>query len=70
VPTGIALHDYILPLMGDAAGTRLTAHMMEVYEVLELLMLGLGGVIISVLGAMIPAGWAARAKTGTALRTE
>ncbi len=70
VPTGIALHGYILPLMGEAAGTRLTSHMKEVYEALELLMLGLGGVVIAVLGAMIPAGWAARAKTGTALRTE
>jgi putative ABC transport system permease protein len=70
VPTGVALHDYILPLMGDAAGTRLTAHMREVYQALELLMLGAGGVVIAVLGAMVPAGWAARARTGTALRTE
>jgi putative ABC transport system permease protein len=70
VPAGIALHDYILPLMGQAAGTRLTPGMMSVYHGLELVLLGLGGVVIAVLGAMLPAGWAAKARTATALRTE
>jgi putative ABC transport system permease protein len=70
VPIGVALHDYVLPLMGDAAGTRLTPDMQAVYQGLELLMLGIGGVVIAVLGALVPAGWAARARTGTALRTE
>ncbi|WP_438318731.1 hypothetical protein ACSHWO_34715 [Streptomyces sp. HUAS TT3] len=40
------------------------------YEPVELLLLGLGGVAIAVLGALVPAGWAARARTATALRTE
>jgi putative ABC transport system permease protein len=70
VPAGVALHDYVLPLMGQGAGTRLTPHIVAVYHALELVLLGLGGVAIAVLGASLPAGWAARARTATALRTE
>jgi putative ABC transport system permease protein len=70
VPAGVALHDYILPLMGQAAGTRLTPQIESVYHALELVLLGLGGVAIAVLGATLPAGWAAKARTATALRTE
>jgi putative ABC transport system permease protein len=70
VPAGIALHDYILPLMGHAAGTRLTPRIVSVYHALELILLGLGGVAIAVLGATLPAGWAAKARTATARRTE
>jgi hypothetical protein len=68
VPAGVALHDYVLPLM--AAGTRLTPHIESVYHALELVLLGLAGIAIAVLGAILPAGWAARARTATALRTE
>ncbi|MGW7208511.1 hypothetical protein [Streptomyces sp. NPDC054837] len=32
--------------------------------------LTLGGLLIATLGALLPAGWAARARTATALRTE
>ncbi len=70
VPIGIALHDYILPVMGSAAGTGLTPQIEQVYHGLELVLLGLAGVAIAVLGAMLPASWAAKARTATALRTE
>jgi putative ABC transport system permease protein len=70
VPAGVALHGYILPLMGDAAGTRLTPRIESVYHALELVLLALAGVAIAVLGAALPAGWAAKARTATALRTE
>lgn len=70
VPAGVALHDYILPVMGHAAGTRLTPQIQSVYHALELVLLGLAGVAIAVLGATLPAGWAAKARTATALRTE
>jgi putative ABC transport system permease protein len=70
VPAGVALHDYVLPLMGQAAGTRLTPQIQSVYHALELVLLGLAGVAIAMLGAALPAGWAARTRTATALRTE
>ncbi|MBD2897131.1 hypothetical protein amrb99_60900 [Actinomadura sp. RB99] len=70
LPVGVALHHLVMPLMGDAAGTRLTAHMVAVYRVPLLAPLALGGIAIAVLGALLPAGWAAKARTATALRTE
>ncbi|RKN45957.1 ABC transporter permease [Streptomyces hoynatensis] len=70
VPAGFALHHYVVPVMGHAAGTNLPASVLDVYGALPLTCLGLGGVLIALLGATLPAGRAARARTGTVLRTE
>jgi putative ABC transport system permease protein len=70
VPAGFALHGFVVPMMGRAAGTNLPPSVLEVYGVPQLVLLGLAGVVIAVLGALLPAGWAARARTATALRTE
>jgi putative ABC transport system permease protein len=70
VPAGFALHGFVLPEMAEAAGTGLPPSVLEVYDALELVLLGLAGVGIAVLGALLPAGWAAKARTATALRTE
>lgn len=70
VPAGFALHGLVLPVMGNAAGTGLPPSVLDVYETSHLVLLGLAGVVIAVLGALLPAGWAARTRTATALRTE
>ncbi|MFD5597213.1 FtsX-like permease family protein [Streptomyces griseorubiginosus] len=70
VPDGHALHAFVLPVMGQAAGTDLPPAVLDVYGTPQLLLLGLAGLVIALLGAMLPAGWAARARTATALRTE
>ncbi|MFF8382087.1 ABC transporter permease [Streptomyces kanasensis] len=70
VPAGCALHGFVMPVMGRAVGTGLPSPVLDVYAPVQLLLLGLGGVVIAVLGALVPAGWAARARTATALRTE
>ncbi|MFI1395995.1 ABC transporter permease [Streptomyces sp. NPDC020681] len=70
VPAGFALHGFVLPVMGHAAGTNLPPSVLEVYETPQLVLLGLAGIVIAVLGALLPAGWAARTRTATALRTE
>ncbi|MCZ4121962.1 FtsX-like permease family protein [Streptomyces sp. H39-S7] len=70
VPVGIALHGYVLPVMGDAAGTRFPAQDLAVYHLPVLLPLLLGGLVIATAGALLPAGWAAGTRTATALRTE
>jgi len=70
VPAGIALHDYVVPVMGHAAGTNLPTADVNVFRVGEEILLGLAGVAIAVLAALLPAGWAARIRTSTALRTE
>jgi putative ABC transport system permease protein len=56
--------------MGHAAGTDLPPSVLEVYEIPQLVLLGLAGIAIALLGALLPAGWAARTRTATALRTE
>ncbi|WP_327239018.1 FtsX-like permease family protein [Streptomyces sp. NBC_01318] len=70
VPLGVALHGWVIPAMGDSVGLRLPDSVIAVYHGAELLPLALGGLLIATLGALLPAGWAARARTATALRTE
>ncbi|MFF4055259.1 FtsX-like permease family protein [Streptomyces sp. NPDC001668] len=70
VPAGYALHGFVLPVMGHAAGTELPTSVLDVYDTPQLLLLGLAGLAIALLGALLPAGWAAKARTATALRTE
>ncbi|MFE0631896.1 hypothetical protein ACFW3D_33705 [Streptomyces sp. NPDC058864] len=41
-----------------------------VYHAAELLPFVLGGLLITVVGALLPAGWAARVRAATALRAE
>jgi putative ABC transport system permease protein len=70
-PAGYAaVHHLVIPLAMHAAGTDIPAQIESVYSAPEFALLVLGGVAIAVLGAMLPAGWAAKARTATALRTE
>jgi putative ABC transport system permease protein len=70
VPAGYALHHFVLPVMGHAAGTDLPPSVLDVYGDTQLALLGLAGVAIALLGALLPAGWAAGSRTASALRTE
>lgn len=70
MPAGAALHSVVVPAMGHSAGLTLPAAAISVYRPAELVLLGLGGLLIAVLGALLPATWAARTRTATALRTE
>lgn len=70
VPLGVALHGWVLPAMGDSVGLRFPGSVLAVYHGAQLLPLAFGGLVIATLGALLPAGWAARARTATALRTE
>ncbi|WP_042405858.1 ABC transporter permease [Streptacidiphilus carbonis] len=70
VPAGLALHDFVIPLVMRTAGSGTPPQVQDVYGLLELVLLGAGGVAIALCGAMLPAGWAAKARTATALRTE
>lgn len=70
VPTGYVLHGLVMPVMGRAVGTGMPATVLDVYSPVLMLLLGLGGVVLAVLGALVPVGWAARARAATALRTE
>ncbi len=70
VPAGIALHHGILPAMADAAGTALPTSIIHVYGFGELIALGATGIVLAIMGALIPAGWAARTRVAIALRAE
>ena len=70
VPVGIALHSYVVPIMAHTAGTNLPQQYISVYRGSEMVLLGLGGLVIAIAGALLPAGWAAKTRTATALRTE
>ncbi|MFD7285837.1 ABC transporter permease [Streptomyces sp. NPDC059863] len=70
VPLGVALHGWVLPAMGESVGLHLPGSVIAVYQGAELLSLAFGGLLIATLGALLPAGWAARTRTATALRTE
>jgi putative ABC transport system permease protein len=70
IPAGVALHNYVLPIMGDAAQTALPSAVLNVYHAPQLILLALAGLVIAVAGAMLPAGWAAKTRTAFALRAE
>jgi hypothetical protein len=56
--------------MSHAVQTALPAAVLDVYRAPELVVLALSGLAIAVAGALAPAGWAARARTASALRAE
>jgi putative ABC transport system permease protein len=70
IPAGIAVHNYVLPVMGHAAQTGVPPSVLNVYQPAELVLLALSGLVIAVAGALGPAGWAARTRTAFALRAE
>jgi putative ABC transport system permease protein len=70
VPAGMAVHRLVLPVMAHAAATNVPASYIAVYGAPELALLALAGLMIAVAGALLPASWAARAATTTALRAE
>jgi putative ABC transport system permease protein len=70
VPVGMAVHRYVLPAMASSANLGLPASYLNVYAGWELAALALAGVVIAVAGAMLPAGWAARMRTASALHAE
>jgi putative ABC transport system permease protein len=56
--------------MAGAAGLGVPASLQNVYGAGELAALALAGLGIALAGALLPAGWAARSRTASALRTE
>ena len=70
VPIADRLHSATITAMGNAAYTALPASFQDVYRPAEILLLALSGLAIAVAGALLPASWAARARTATALRAE
>src|SRR5262249_374091 len=70
VPLGVVLERWIVPRMAGAAGTDIPGSIIDVYGPTELIALGLTGVVLAVLGALLAAGWASSIRAAHALRAE
>jgi putative ABC transport system permease protein len=70
VPIGAALERMTLNPMQNAVGMHLPPSVTHSYSAALVLPLLTGGIMIALLGAVLPAGWAARSRTAAALRTE
>ncbi len=71
IPAGIALHRNILIVMGQiATSTGIPDRFFEVFGANLLVVTAAAGIAIAMLGAMLPAQWAARSRVTEVLQTE
>jgi putative ABC transport system permease protein len=70
VPIGAAVERATITPMGNAVGMHLPPSVTNTYSLGLVLPLLAGGIAIALLGALLPAGWAAQSRTANALRTE
>jgi putative ABC transport system permease protein len=69
-PAAVALNSATLHAMAATAHTGIPGSFTQVFPVARLALLSLAALAIAVIGALLPATWAARARPATALRTE
>lgn len=70
VPVGIAVHQIVVPAMAHAGQADAVDILLNVYHAPLLALLALTGVVIAVLGAVVPARGAARLSIATVLHNE
>jgi putative ABC transport system permease protein len=70
VPLGIALHRGLMGLMGNLIGNEMPSVALNVFNPLVLPLLVIAGIVLAILGAVIPARWAARLSVAEVLRAE
>ena len=69
-PVAVALNTATVRAMAGTAHTGIPASFTQVFPPSRLALLSLAAVAIAVAGALLPAGWAARARPAVALHTE
>lgn len=70
VPIGVLTHHAVIDLTGRMIDSGMRSDWVHVFSAPMLVPLGCSGLVIAVVGALIPAGWAARTRTATVLRSE
>lgn len=70
IPAAIIAHYFTMQGIGSVEGSGMTTSLVNVYSPAELVLLVLAGLAIAAIGALLPAGWAARSRTTVALRAE
>ncbi|HEV3295454.1 MAG TPA: FtsX-like permease family protein, partial [Streptosporangiaceae bacterium] len=69
-PAAVALNTATLHAMAGTAHTGIPTSFTQVFPPARLTLLSLAALAIAAAGALLPAGWAARARPATALRAE
>jgi len=69
-PAAVALNSATVRAMAGTAHTGIPASFTQVFPPARLALLSLAALAIAAAGALLPAGWAARARPATALRAE
>jgi putative ABC transport system permease protein len=69
-PAAVALNSATVRAMAGTAHTDVPASFTQVFPPSRLALLSLAALVIAVAGALLPAGWAARARPAVALRAE
>lgn len=69
-PAAVALTTATIQAMGGTAHTGIPASFTDVFGPSRLALLSLAALVIAVLGALLPASWAARSRPAAALRAE
>ncbi|TMD80369.1 MAG: FtsX-like permease family protein, partial [Chloroflexi bacterium] len=70
VPLGIALHRGLMGLMGNLIGNEMPSVALNVFDPLVLPLLVLAGLVLAILGAVLPARWVARLSVAEVLHAE
>ncbi|MBG0562417.1 ABC transporter permease [Actinoplanes aureus] len=70
VPIGMAAHGWVVPLAADSAKVRLPDYVLAVWDPATLALMVFSGVLIAVLGALLPARRAARLTIARVLHNE
>jgi len=70
VPAGFALHRGLMGLMGNLIGNEMPSVALNVFNPLVLPLLVIAGLLLAILGAVIPARWAARLPVAGVLHAE
>ncbi|GAB2838313.1 ABC transporter permease [Lentzea nigeriaca] len=70
MPVGVAVHQLLVPAMAHAGQADAVDILMDVYHAPALALLALAGVVIAVLGALVPARGAAHLSIATVLHNE
>lgn len=69
-PLGVLAHHGVVLFTGDMLGSGMAASWVHVYSWVLLTPLVFAGLLVAVLGAWLPAGWAAATRTASVLRSE
>lgn len=71
IPAGVVLYNYLVDAMARLANFTLSSSAFAIpFNPLQLAVLGLGGILVAVIGALLPARWAARFPIASVLNLE